>query len=269
MEQLNNTIKRLTQFPNKSVTIINLDTGDKIVCNRKGSAILEEFGSIEAFFDSIYKSGISKIRIADRNPSGTSSTPEGEPYTISLVSPGESNSSAEVKQKTSVLEQPKPPIMPGLNGDFASIGMNAAQIDLAGKLYDYPRLVAELQNYKSKSERLETELQDLKTKVIVAEALDGKSVAKTEANAKFMEPFAPLMAAVAERFLGPAPIAEPLGLAGTANFSAIKQRVVSIIGQQDDSVVFSIGKLMEKLNDDAVWTDFEQLLDKHNLAPTV
>ncbi|MFY0481661.1 hypothetical protein ACI6PS_03575 [Flavobacterium sp. PLA-1-15] len=266
MKQLNNTIQRLTNHPNKSVTIINLDTGEKIVCNKKGSAIIEEFGSVEAFFESIYQSGITKIRIADRNPSGTSSTPEGEPYTISLVPPG-TEAQTEAKSKESVLEEKKPPIMPGLNGgDYGSIGLNAAQIDIAGKLYDYPRVVSELQSAKAKADRLESENQELKTKLLINDTLEGKSVAKTEANAKLLEQAMPMLGMIMQKFAPVAPAVEAAaGLAGSS-LSATKQQVVALLAQLDDSTALHLGKLIEKLSDDDVWIDFSELMKKHNLV---
>ena len=269
MEQLNNTINRLNQYPNKSVTVINLDTGAKIVCNRKGSALIEEFGSVEAFFESIYKQGITKIRVSDRNPSGSSSTPDGEPYNVSLTTPGATNEPTEVKHKTAVLEDKKPPIMPGLNGgDFSSVGMNAAQIDVAGKLFDYPRIFNELQTTRLELERIKGEYQDLKLKVSVSEAVAEKSARQTEANAGLLAAGKDLVKEGLGAFMmlkGNMP-ASPPGLAGIDGFSQSKQRVVALLKNIEDDNAHYLGNLIEKWHEPEIWKGFEELLTKNDLA---
>lgn len=262
--KLSNTIKRLTDKPTNLVTVVNMDDASTIVCNMKGSDIIEKHGSVEAFFDSIYKSGVTKIKVADRNPHGSTTTPFGKPYIISLI-PGEEQETTQAKAKDTKTTT-QPPIMPSLNG-LQGIGLNAAEAEVYGKLYDYPRVYSELQTAKTDLKALEKENQELKTKLLVNDTLDGKSVERAKANKELVKEAMPLLGMVMQALKPNAiPVAETVGLAGA--LSAQKHRVVSIISQYDDDTAHHVANFLEKLMDENVWNDFEELLKKNNLIKT-
>lgn len=263
--KLNKTIERLTNKPTNSVTIINMDTAEKVICNVTGKTLMEEYGTIENYFENLYKKGITKIKVSDRNPHGSTTTPCGEPYTVSLIPQGNNEPKEKaVEMKTNYAETPRVQTQ-GLNGGLEGYGMNAAQVELAGKMFNYPTLVADLQTYKSKADRLEEENAALKTKILIAETLDEKGAKSTEANTGYLamakdlvKEFAPVIMSMKGGANQDVP-----ALAGVS--SPVMQETLKALSQFDDATIQLVGKFVNQLNQDAVWTDFDQMLTKHNI----
>lgn len=265
--KLNNTITRLTQKPTNSVTVTNMETAEKIICNTTGKTLIEKYGTVEGFFESLYKNGIKTIKVADRNPHGTTTTPCGEPYTVSLVPAGEQTAKQESNlDKTPLPTEYKAPMMPSL----AMPGMNGLGMPEIYKVMDYQRLERENSELKSKNERLTEDNRKQELELIEIKNKDGKSAAKTEATQGILKEFKDMAAQGLSFYMAskgiPVPDQGALAGAGTP-ISQVKQVVVELLKNEDDNTVFYIGKLIENLHKDEVFEDFDKLIKTHKLAP--
>lgn len=262
--KLNNTIERLTKKPTNSVTIINMDTAERVSCNLTGKTIMEEYGTVDNYFENLYKKGITKIKVADRNPHGTTTTPCGEPYTVSLIPSGdEPPAEKPIEVRTNVV-QTTPPL--GLSGGLEGLGLTGAQVEVAGKLFKYPELVSDLQQYKSKVEVLEKENGELQRKLDRIETLDEKGERSANANTNTLSMAKELvkeLAPVLMSFKGGGNTPAP-ALAGSLD--PVVQETLKSLMQYDQPTIKIIGKFADKLNLDAVWNDFDALLTKHNIS---
>lgn len=262
--KLNNTINRLTKKPTNSVTITNMETAEKVVCNVTGKTLMEEHGTIENFFESLYKKGIKKIKVSDRNPHGSTTTPCGEPYQVLLGSEDEGIKPTE--NKAAIAEPIKASIMPALNG-AETLGLSGAQIETAGRLYNYPKLVTDLQTATSKIDRLESENIDLKSKLQRIETLDEKGERTAQGNTQTLSMVKEVIKEAMPLFIAfkgsGTPAQSPPGLSG---INPIQQQAVNALLSCDDASIKLFGILIEKSDQEAVWNDLDILMTKHGIA---
>lgn len=241
--QFANTIEKLKEESLRAITVVNNDTGVGIVCNKTGAELIAEHGSIENFFNGLFEKGIKALRIKDTLKNGSVYRKFGDEYIFEFA-PVE-------KPIEQVQVQPSAPLNGGMNA-----GMN-------GTIYrdmDYPRIAAELESTKSEVKRLTEENRKLETKILINDTLEGKSVARTEANARMLEQATPLLAALTEKFLAPqqTPV---LGLGG-ANLSEVKQNTIKMVSKLQDEIVDNIALVIGRLNDKTILDELLTLADK-------
>jgi hypothetical protein len=250
--QFNNTISKLSD-PKRAVTVM---AGVKcIVRNATGADLVNDFGSIENFFNSIYESGVQSITILDKTYNGTNGgvvkyKALGDAYEFTF----------EAKQPGLEATVPAANSMPALASPALNGGLNATIF----RDMHYPLISAELETAKSEVKRLTEENRKLETEMLINRTLDGKSTDRTNANAALVKEFTPLASILFEKLMATqsAP-ALPQGLSGV---SPSKMQSVQSIVQCDDATVHLFAKLSEKIDEQAVWNDFEQLLKTHKIA---
>lgn len=246
--QFANTIEKLKEESLRAVTVVNNDTGVGIVCNKTGEELATEYGSIENFFNGLFEKGIKALKITDKLKNGsTGGIPTYRKFGDEYV--------FEFAPATKVVEQPQTPQTPALNG-----GMNAGMNGTIFRDQHYPMILAELETAKSDVKRLTEENRKLETKILINDTLEGKSVARTEANARMLEQATPLLAALTEKFLAPQATQVP-GLNG-ANLSEVKQNTIKLVSQLQDDVVDNIALVIGRLNDKTILDELIILADK-------
>lgn len=254
--QFTNTVEQLKENPLRVVSVSNCDTGAVIVLNKTGAELTDEYGSIENFFNGLFEKGIKAIKITDRLRNGTHQgrpvfRKYGDDYVFEFVPSNESVA-------TNYPQTPAPvaPLNGGMNGGLNG-GMNAAIY----RDMDYPRVVAELETSKADVKRLTEENRKLETKILINETLEGKSIARSEANAKLMESATPLLAALTEKIMMQNPPAQVPGLTG-ANLSEVKNHAIKMVSQLQDDLVDSIAVIMARLNNPEIMNEMLALADK-------
>lgn len=241
--QFANTIEKLETDSSRAVTVVNNDTGTGIVCNATAEELIAKYGTIKNFFNDLFEKKIKALKITDKLKNGSTFRKFGDDYVFEFGPAVEK-----------VVEQTQQPAAP-LNG-----GMNAGMNGTIYRDMDYPRIAAELEASKSEVKRLTDENRKLETKNLINDTLEGKSVARTEANAKMLEQATPLLAALTEKFLANPAIQAP-GLNG-ANLSEVKQNTIRIVSQLQDDIVDNIALVIGRLNDQTILDELITLADK-------
>lgn len=246
--QFTNTVEQLKANHLRAVSVSNHDTGAEIVCNKTGAELTDQFGSIEDFFNGLFQKGIKAIKITDKLKNGSSFRKYGDEF-IFEFEPAEPMVNANFPQVV-------PPQAAPLNG-----GLNAGLNATIYRDMDYPRVVAELEAAKADVKRLSEENRKLETKILINETLEGKSIARSEANAKLMESATPLLAALTEKLMATSSGGQVPGLAG-ANLSEVKNHAIKMVSQLQDDLVDSIAVIMARLNNPEIMNEMLALADK-------
>lgn len=229
--------------------------------SKTGAEMITEHGSVENFFESLFKNGAKRVEIINRKKNGDVFAKNGEAYFFDFVA----NDGGDEAYKMPSSEPSVQPIMPVLNG-----GMNSGMNGTIYRDMDYPRIAAELETYKRKFEDLQEKHRTLEMKQMIVEATDEKSVAKIKANTEFFSQFSPALGALAQalgqKLIAPGVAMSP-GLTGTENLSPVKMQFLQLMKQEDDNTIYFMGELLKKLGEDAVFDDYEALLNKHKIIP--
>lgn len=247
--QFANTIEKLKEESLRAITVVNNDTGVGIVCNSTGEELIAKFGSIENFFNGLFEKGIKTIRITDKLKNGSQAGKPtyrkyGDEYIFEFA-PVE-------KPIEQVQVQPSAP----LNG-----GMNAGMNGTIFRDMHYPMIAAELESAKSEVKRLTEENRKLETKILINDTLEGKSVAKSEANAQMLASAAPILEKLAGAFMAQNTAIQAPGLGG-ANLSEVKQNTIKMVSQLQDDIVDNIALVIGRLNDKTILDELLNLADK-------
>src|SRR5690606_11253781 len=122
----------------------------KTVCNSKtGSQMIDEYGSVEAFFNSLFDNGHANIAIQQQRRNGSSWRDDGQPITLPLNPKSEKatvHEATPVATNTGANQNPLFGLMAGMNG-----------LDMAYRFQDYPKIETE-------RDRLRQEVDALKEK---------------------------------------------------------------------------------------------------------
>lgn len=258
MKHFEKIIENLKTDPYFAIKVVDLKTRQNLVCNATGANLEESHGSVENFFESIYADGVQKVQIILKRKNGNNFKAIGAPYNFDMVSNEVTDAPATTPVHNFVPQAPTPPVFAGLNG-----GLNAAEIY---KYMDHPRLERLCQDLTTENKSLLDKVSSLEKINLKNELLEGKTVASTNANAKLLESFGPLLAPVLESFLTPKTVATVAGLGG-ADFSAIKRELVEIIKNTDDEVVYYYTVLAKNIDASTVADELITLLERQNLIP--
>lgn len=239
--QFANTIEKLESDILRAVTVANNDTGTQIVCNATAEELIAKYGTIQNFFNGLLEKGIKALRITDKLKNGSTFRKFGDEYVFEF---------APIE-----VDPVAPATQPQLNG-----GMNAGMNGTIFRDMHYPMIANELEVAKAEVKRLTEQNRSLETKILVNETLEGKSVARTEANAQIFATAAPILEALAGKLLAN-PAAPVPGLNG-ANLSEVKQNTIKMVSQLQDDIVDNIALVIGRLNDQNILNELITLADK-------
>ncbi len=203
--------------------------------------ILEKnYGSINGFFDYLFKNNLREIKVIDRKKSGNSFGKKGDWYEVTFTPSNETESiQPEIKSNPLPAVQPTQNI-PAMqnNNQYAGMngGLNGTDIH---KIYNYDTLKENLAETKSEIKVLNSLVETLKAdkvkleqKIFESEVLGTKSVEKKNATNEMLAQFTPLVPILMERF---APV--PMVATGLASASQEHTNLMTVINSQPTSFV--------------------------------
>lgn len=263
--QFENTIARLAADQYNAVSVVNMATLKPIVTNKLGYQIIEQYGSVEAFFNEIITPEISKVKILDRRKSGTAFVPAGEPYDFSIEIESEQILQHETKQAAPQVHQTVVP-MPqnsGLNGMYGGLGI--VEMENINRIIEFPKLEAKYNKLEAKAEMLEKENVKLERTIHELNTTGSHAVAKSEANNELMKIIAPLGQPLLERLLIPAAPAAPIipGLSGA--ISPTLQNAIQILSESSEAEVQMVSKIMIGFDNEDFSNELLELMKKRQI----
>lgn len=232
---------------NQQFTVPGID--GKPTVNLTGQNIIAAFGTVEAFFNSIFEKGHERIKITFRRKNGSTFKQAGEPREFSL--------NAEKKQpKAEFAKSDSEPKMPK---DFAK-GLTGTQYFNALR---YPEIVVERDELKRKLGKYKKKVAKLERAALE----ESFSTKKQEKNNELLVKLAPYIQPILGKVIPGAATDIPVqsGMNAPAELTETKIGVFQRISALSDDEAYSIGLLAENMQNESLQTDIMELINKHNL----
>lgn len=221
MKQLTETIQKLKAKANFAVLVTETSSGNRLAYNENAAALIEKYGSVEAFFEKL-AANKKDIEITLRRKNGSVFQKYQAPFILALSqmpienpTPAPSKTAAVVPFTYDALP------MPGLNG-----GLMAQQ-----QFYhamDYTRVNTECERYRSENDALKTEVARLKESALESRFSDSKANGTKDMLSGLMQYLPQIVSAVKGTPAAP-------GLNAPAA-TAAQQQLLNIIPTLDDDV---------------------------------
>jgi len=267
MKQLDNSIFLLESSPMAAIKVEycdNVGNYSAIENNATKAIIDEKYGSINQFFESLYKKGIRKLRITDRKSNGSSFKTIGKDYEVTFEAKEGEISSEPIAAPESVNTIPTMQIP----NHFQNYGMNAPGPGLGmveiHRIHDYDRLVTVNQKLEVENAALKARNEALRDENLRNELLGTKSVEKAEKQNALLAQASPILLGLIEKFQTVAPVIAG-GLAGAENFSPLQKTFLSMVQTADQAFLSDLLLIANGMSNPDFDTEITELLKKFNL----
>lgn len=224
------------------------------------------YGSVEAFFEYLFKNGINDLRITDRKRNGGNAWKKiGEPYEINLSSPNEVEQQLVHRAMHFQTTQELQPVQQV----HQAIPLQGSQpYGLSGadnyKVWNHDVLKDLCTKQEAKIERLTEENQRLKDENLKHELLGTKSVEKAQSQNELLGILAPIIAPIVQAKMGGN--AQSVGGLSGADLSPVKQAFATMINHADDGFVQDLAIVAKAMTNESFDAELTELLKKHNLT---
>lgn len=253
-KRFTNTLSKLKSDKHFQIKVINTDSKKVLFNNINGEAMIQNYGSVENFFEEIFKTGVPGIKILDRRRNGSTFISIGEPYEIEFPE-NANNKVAEEKTKEKIVQTLDAIPMEGLKG-----GLNGQMIYASLR---YPEVIAENQGFKTENQKLQDRVKELEKQIMQHEF----STASADRTQQTLLGLAPVIAPILEKlFPAQAAVASVAGLTGTENLSDTKKQVINIINAVDENTAYYIGLTAKTMHNEAFQTALFELLDRFTIT---
>ena len=274
MKQLIEIQEKLKESPLNAISVYDTIRMKAVLNTATAEYINKTYGSVDDFFEDTYKKGGRSLSIQYRRKSGTSSKPIGEPFPFIMKDAAQPETTT-AQQPLQAHVAPAPPYyVPALNGGMGMTGglmggLSSVDISNIHRMADYTRIAQEVEFLKAENTRLKDENVKLDKLVFKNEIEDGKSVAKTEANATLLQQAMPLLAPFLQKIAGTGQNAAPIapGLAGGEPLSAMQQHAYAVFSTLEDSELSLFAILATHIDNDELSGELVALMEKYNLLP--
>lgn len=262
MKQLESLMHKLNTDVYASVTVFDRDTQAYIHRNMLQEKIIDDYGSAEDFFESLYASGHKKLTLFPKRKNGNSFKVDGGSFDVTFG-----------KQDTEKMENTdsKPFKKKKKKKKNNSFGLGASEIfDLKLSAYEKDRFSRENEILLAKCDKLEAE-----NKALNEEKLQKKfTVEKNEAlNATILggiKQIPLIMQGLGYNVPNPS-----IGLQANVtgfedeNLSPVKKGFIDVIKASDDDMISLMQVIYNKINQNVETNEFaidlQELLQKHNM----
>ena len=262
MKQLETLINAMKVKKTVAMTVVDLADGAEVYKNATVAKLTADYGSIENFFETLYKNGMKSLRIFERRSNGSNFIPFGVPFDIDMESKVESESVIEnkptaVQPKMTMHDQPQ---AIALNG-----GLNAVQVYHA---QDYPRLQGEHSAYKLEVENLKQQLLEKKEEILELKYSEKKELGKQDMMGSLAGHIPGIMTGLAALgvTIGKKGVAQA-GLAGPDELSPAQTEVFEIMKRLDPDTLYTFGEMANSLQNPEFVAELMELLKKFDVVP--
>lgn len=157
-QEFNNIINQLKNDTRLLISVTDANTLAKVIPARNAQQIIDEYGSIENFFESIYQKGHTKIAIQRYKPQGSGQAKVAAIETFDFTP----------KNENQVVTNPTPvatpqSTFPALNGNNQAVNIGLGQaMEFAVNASMAGKLEVENQYLKKENQDLRTQIDELK-----------------------------------------------------------------------------------------------------------
>ena len=265
-EQFNQIVNLLDTDVNFGISVYNLTNGVKpIEVSKTKEEIIAKYGSLENFFNGLFKNGVTEIGIQPRRKNGKN---KGQTVQNWIDHPNYKYQKFSLNPTEAPVQQsvPTQPVMPMAAQPSLSGGLSLPEmISLHVDRNDKTRLETENRFLKEENDRLKKENWEHKESALERKYSSEKSSKNTEiVNTAIsnIDKLAGLITAFKGQAI--APVAE-IGL-GNPNLSAQKKGLIDVIAQADDFTINLVTHLYNGIaTDTALTPELTELLKKHNI----
>jgi len=160
MEKLNQLIHTLNTKPLSGVSVLNIDTNQKLFCTKTHFQIVEDHGTAEEFFNDLFAKGYKNLRLTERKKNGSVYKAVAPDFVINLSDPQGVQPAVTQAVTPAVTQQTAPiPAVPMQENIFAN-SFGLGQLDMINLFVS-----------KNDATRLQTENNVLLTKVEAQQAV--------------------------------------------------------------------------------------------------
>jgi hypothetical protein len=243
MKKFENTINRLKTNYRTVVKIVALPSCTVVANNINGEEMINEFGSVEAFFEDLHTKGYNSLKIYDRVKNGSTFRSDGESYDIDLVA----------KTESVATENPTTPVAPivpevmNMQPQGMNAGMNALMMYQS---FDYPKVEAERNTLKTENVALKEKIITLDKQILINDLTNSNAKGSNELMLGMMGHFAPIIGKVSDKIMGNNAV-EAVGLSGYEGLSELKKQVLAIVKVANEDQSYYIGEVARNIDNPA------------------
>lgn len=273
-KQLDIIIQRLKTEPKFLITVENKETGFFVCRKQSGEKLVNQYGSIENFFEEIYKNGHRKVGIQPFRKNGSSGTAL-DGYLEFTFSDDSQQQPATPPMTTA--PTPAVPIyeMPVV-GNFGSGLKGAVQLGLPELLQmhqaqnDNVRNAEENKYLKIRVDDLEKQVKSYEKKELQYEFSREERKERAESQKGYLEVFKslaePFMPVIAGKMMGAGAVAQATETAlGNPAFSELKNEFLQVISSQNDVNIDILYRVLSGFDNGEFVNELVELLTKNKL----
>src|SRR5690606_29025730 len=217
-----------------AVNVTDADKFQRIHTKLSGEKMVEDYGSVEDYFNHLAKN-YNRVAVELLRKNGSTYRPHTNDGPV-IFNFKEKPTQAQPQPSQEATPPSYPPapthnpgnMFPGLMGGFAGL----SGIDTAYRYVDYPKVEAERNELKAKVESLKDEIARLKEEALEVKFSETKASGNKEVITTLMGSLPDILAAFAAKSAAPG-LASP---APAEDISEIKQVLISGIKEQSDTV---------------------------------
>ena len=265
-EQFNQIVNLLDTDVNFGISVYNLSNGVKpIEVSKTKEEIIAKYGSLENFFNGLFKNGVTEIGIQPRRKNGKN---KGQTVQNWIDHPNYKYEKFSLNPTEAPVQQ-NAPVQPVVSSQYSQPGLNGGlslpeMISLHVDRNDKTRLETENRFLKEENDRLKKENWEHKESALEKKYSSEKSSKNTEivntaiAN---LDKLSGLITAFKGQAI--APVVEGLG---NPNLTPQKRGLIDVITQADDFTINLVTHLYNGIATDTPLTpELTELLKKHKI----
>lgn len=257
MRELDELIDKLNTDQFSAVSVFDLDTNSFLFRNKTHPEIVKEFGTADAFFESLYSKGHTRLNLNLKRKNGSVYKLDGKAFEVKF-SPSDQELQPQMQMKAQPVQTKK-------TEDMFSNSFGLGTLDVMNLLVsknDATRLLAENSVLTSDNKLLKETNEKLKEEAMATKYSDNKSKGNQE---MLMGAIQNLPALISFAKGTPMPLA---GLAAAVETysSPVKQSFAEALQSIDDNVVTVLDSINHGLNSNVAFSgELADLLKKHKL----
>ncbi len=257
MHELDELIDKLNSDQYAAVSVLDLDTNSFLFRNKTHAEIIEQYGTAEEFFESLFAKGHKRLNLNLKRKNGSTYKADGKGFTVNF---------SKENQETPVVAPQEPRRAQSVQmPDVFSNSFGLGTLDVMNLMVaknDATRLFTENEVLKAENKEQKKTIEELKEERLATKYSTDKSKGMQEMLMGAVQQLPTLVSFVKGT---PMPMTG-LAAAVEAYSSPVKQSFADALQNIDDTVVNVLGSINNGLNSNVEFSnELATLLKKHQL----